>query len=373
MNESKAARYQRMRRRSHVAAWLMAGLMLAVIALTPIARWAYEWSAALAAPLPPALQPAASLFLYVSLVIALCELAIVPAEFHRSRRIDAAYGQGASGTLRSRLVGTLVLLPAVVLAAVVVVAAGRLAPQLWWLLAGVVLSLGFAVAVRIGPAILGGIGGVRPLTRTALEARISELARRTGVPVAAIQEWRVEETSPTVAMVAGVGRGRRVLVATDVVRHWSDEEVTVVVAHELAHHVHRDLLQALALNTVVIGAGLFASEKLLSWAGSWIGATSAADPASLPVIALATLVVWLAATPFRHAQSRWQERRADRFALASTGHAEAFATAVRRVSARHLVDERPSLLTRWLFHRHPSVAERLALAERYLQARAGSP
>lgn len=373
MNESKATRYQRMRRRSHVAAWVMAGLTLALIALTPVARWAYEWSALVVVALPTAVRPAASLILYVSFVVALCELAVVPAEFHRSRRIDAAYGQGAAGTLRARLVGTLALLPAVMLAGAVVLLAGRLAPDVWWLLAGGLLALGFAVAVRIGPLILGGIGGVRPLTRASLESRISELARRTGVPVAAIQEWRVEETSPTVAMVAGVGRGRRVLVATDVLRHWSDDEVTVVVAHELAHHVHRDLLQSLALNTAVIGAGLFASGYLLSWAGTWTGTTSAADPAALPVIALATLLIWLAATPLRHAQSRWQERRADRFALASTGHAEAFATAVRRVSARHLVDERPSLLTRWLFHRHPSVAERLALAERYLQARAGSP
>jgi STE24 endopeptidase len=371
MNESKAARYQRMQRRSQVAAWLLAGLMLALVAFTPIARWMHGWAAASASAAPAAIEPAATVLLYIAFVTAMCELAVVPAELYRSRRVDPAYGRGAAGTLRARLMGTLVLLPALVVAGLLVLLAGRLAPTAWWLLAGVLLSMAFAVAVRVGPVILGRLGRVRPLTRPVLEARIAELAQRAGVPVSAIQEWSVDDSSPTVAMVAGVGRSRRVLVASEVVRHWSDDEVTVVVAHELAHHVHHDLLQALALNAVVLCAGLLVSDALLGWAGPWLGVTGAGDPIALPVVAFATLVVWLTATPLRHAQSRGQERRADRFALTSTGHAEAFVAAVRRASARHLADERPSPLTRWLFHRHPSVSERLALAERYLQDRAG--
>jgi hypothetical protein len=30
-----------------------------------------------------------------------------------------------------------------------------------------------------------------------------------------------------------------------------------------------------------------------------------------------------------------------------------------------LAEERPSVLTRWLYHSHPSVSERLALADAY--------
>ena len=84
---------------------------------------------------------------------------------------------------------------------------------------------------------------------------------------------------------------------------------------------------------------------------------------SLPLIALVSGVVWTMATPARHALSRWQERRADQFALALTGQHEAFAAAVRRLGAQHLAEERPSRLTRWFFHRHPSVDERLAMAK----------
>jgi STE24 endopeptidase len=78
-----------------------------------------------------------------------------------------------------------------------------------------------------------------------------------------------------------------------------------------------------------------------------------------------TSVVWLASAPIRHAQSRRQERQADAFALTVTGRADAFQAAIRRLAARHLAEERPSRLARWFYHRHPSAAERLRLAERF--------
>ena len=70
-------------------------------------------------------------------------------------------------------------------------------------------------------------------------------------------------------------------------------------------------------------------------------------------------------TPLRHAHSRILVRRADEFALALTGGADAFTSAIRRLGARHLSEDRPSFLTRWLFHRHPTPEQRLALAAAY--------
>jgi Zn-dependent protease with chaperone function len=107
---------------------------------------------------------------------------------------------------------------------------------------------------------------------------------------------------------------------------------------------------------------LLAADRI---AGVWAaraGLAGSSDLAALPLLALVVGVVWLLATPVRHLQSRWQERHADRFALKMTGHADAFSTAVRRLGALHLSEERPSDATRWLYHRHPSVQERIELA-----------
>jgi Zn-dependent protease with chaperone function len=76
-------------------------------------------------------------------------------------------------------------------------------------------------------------------------------------------------------------------------------------------------------------------------------------------------VAWSLSTPLRHAASRRQERRADAFALALTGGADAFDTAIRRLASRNLAEESPSTLARWLFHAHPTVVERLGYTRAY--------
>jgi Zn-dependent protease with chaperone function len=108
----------------------------------------------------------------------------------------------------------------------------------------------------------------------------------------------------------------------------------------------------------VLASGFWAADAAITAA-----AGSASELAALPLIALIAGGIWLLSAPLRHALSRWQERRADRFALGLTGQADAFQAAIRRLAARHLAEENPSLLTRWWFHRHPPAAERLRLAE----------
>ena len=57
--------------------------------------------------------------------------------------------------------------------------------------------------------------------------------------------------------------------------------------------------------------------------------------------------------------------RADRFALNLTGSAAAFTTAMRRLGAQNLAEERPSRLVRWLFYSHPPIEERIAAARQW--------
>ena len=82
----------------------------------------------------------------------------------------------------------------------------------------------------------------------------------------------------------------------------------------------------------------------------------------LPLLVLTAGAVSLVLTPFALALSRRHERRADRFALELTSNPAAFISAMRRLGAQNLAEERPSRLVRWLFHSHPPLDERLAFA-----------
>ena len=216
------------------------------------------------------------------------------------------------------------------------------------------------LALHGGAGWLARAAGARPIERPALVEQLGALARRVHVPIESIDQLPPSSTLTASALVTGAGRGRRIFIADELMRGWSDDEIAVVVAHEFAHHAHRDLWTTLAVDVAVLAAAFRVAAAVRDAAG--IGAGAAMTMADLPLVALVTGLVWIASAPIRHALSRWQERRADEFALTLTGQPEALQAAVRRLAAAHLAEERPSRLTRWLFHRHPSAAERLEAA-----------
>ncbi len=370
MNETKAARYQRLRRRAQSSGVVSGGLLLAVVALTAAARALASWAGGLGQRVGGSLGGVFALVIFVAVLVVLWEMAALPSMLYLGLAVDRRLGQHGptpEDVFAAQAHATMIALPVALAGAAIVRVSAWIAGGLWWALAGVLLAMLLAVALHGAPAALARFAEVRSVSRRELAASLHDLARRARVHVAGIDEWRAAGTGPTTALVTGFGRTRRIFISSDVVRDWSDTEIAVVVAHELAHHAYHDLLRTLALDAVVLSSGLGAAAAVLR-AVPALGSPDALS--TLPLVALIAGIVWLAATPIRHAQSRRLERRADLFALVTTGGADAFSAAIRRLGARHLAEERPTVVTRWLFHRHPTVAERLAMAEAYRQLRA---
>lgn len=229
--------------------------------------------------------------------------------------------------------------------------------RFWWLAAGAIVSALFVVGLHAAPIVLARLSHAQPVARPALVERLGALSRQISVPIESIDQLPPGAAATTTALVAGAGSGRRVFIASELVQDWTEDEVAVVVAHEFAHHAHHDLWRTLALDAMVLSAGFWAADRFARVAPGSL--------AALPFIGLVVGLVWIVSTPLRNAVSRHQERRADAFALRMTGGADAFRAALRRLASQHLVEERPSRLTRWLYHRHPTVAERLAAADQY--------
>jgi STE24 endopeptidase len=373
MNEPKAVRYQRLMRRARVTEVAIGLLWLGILSATPLTLRLAHLAADGGAAAPAAIAPfiASALF---SLFVALgWECLSFPVTLAMRVRADRRFGraEGAPGVALANDTRLLWIRPAGALAASALLAAAvGVLGVWWWAGAGLLAAASFAIALQVVSRLLVRLGTTRPIGRRTLMSGVREIARRAGVPVSDIQEWQIEDGARATALIAGLGRSRRVLVASEVVRDWSDDEVAVVVAHELAHHVHRDVWRTLALDAALL-AGAFAVAQAVVLGGAAPDLANARGLSRVPLLVLTAAGVWLACTPLRLAQSRAQERRADRFALNLTGEAAALAAAVRRLGERHLVEERPSRLTRWFFHRHPPVAERIALAEGF--ARAGRP
>jgi STE24 endopeptidase len=170
-----------------------------------------------------------------------------------------------------------------------------------------------------------------------------------------------DRTKKANAALTGIGTTRRILLSDTLLADHSDDEIEVILAHELAHHVHHDIWTGIALEAVLIGLGFYLADGALARYGPSVGLTGKADVAGLPLLVLAGAAVSLALLPVANALSRAHERRADRYALALTKNPSAFITAMKRLAAQNLAEEHPTRLAR-VFSTHPPTSERIEAA-----------
>ena len=136
-----------------------------------------------------------------------------------------------------------------------------------------------------------------------------------------------------------------------------------MIAHELAHAHHRDVVTGTALGAAgsLLGVGLLA---LLLGALRRRGWPALREPQVVPVLLAVVALATLATAPVQNGISRQIETRADVDALATTGDSEAFIGMQRELALRSLADPTPMAWSQWWFGSHPTVLKRIALAVR---------
>jgi STE24 endopeptidase len=166
----------------------------------------------------------------------------------------------------------------------------------------------------------------------------------------------------------GIGRTRRIILSDTLLAEHSDDEIEVILAHELAHHVHHDIWSGIAVETVLITLGFYVADRVLQALSGSFGLEGKSDVAALPLLVLAAGAVSLAFVPLANALSRAHERRADRYALEMTGRVDAFTSAMKRLASQNLAEEHPSRIVELLFHSHPPTSARIAAAQAWAKS-----
>jgi STE24 endopeptidase len=179
-------------------------------------------------------------------------------------------------------------------------------------------------------------------------------------------EWGLgEKTKKANAALTGLWATRRILVSDTMLAEYSDDEIEVVLAHELAHHVHGDIWKGIVFESGLILGGFYLAARVLRVLALPLGLRDVADIAGLPLLLLAAGAVSFLSVPLAHAMSRAYERSADRFALNLTRNPDAFISAMRRLGNQNLAEEHPSKIVQWLFYSHPPMRERIAAAQAF--------
>ena len=361
-NEDKATRYHRLRRRASVSGTAGGALLLLLLV-------ASGWSAVLrdAAAATAGESFVLTLIIYVVLLALLSEAVQAPLAFYQGVTLELRYElstQTAGRWWLDRLKADGVALAFAVGGALIVWPLLRWSPQRWWLMAAVCFGLVMVLLAQLAPVLLLPLFyRFTPMERPALAARLVALAGRAGARVLGVFEWRLSDrTRKANAALTGIGRTRRILLSDTLLAEHSDEEIEVILAHELAHHVHHDIWKAMALESALLTLGFYLTDRVLEASVGRFGIVAKDDIAGLPLLLLTGGAVSLALLPLANAFSRAHERRADRYALDMTKNATAFASAMKRLAAQNLAEERPSRLVEILFHSHPPIAARLDAA-----------
>jgi Zn-dependent protease with chaperone function len=239
----------------------------------------------------------------------------------------------------------------------VAVALVRRFPRNWWA-PGAVLVLAYGViTIWLYPVLIDPVfNRFDKLKPGQLRSDVLELADRAGVDVGEV--YRVDasrRTSAANAYVVGLGHSKRVVLYDNLIEEFPRDEVRVVVAHELGHQKHDDLLRGLAWLALVAPAGTFLVQALAErFAGRRLG-----TPAGLPAIALAVALAGLGLGMASNALSRPVEASADSFALDLTRDPADFVNFERRIDIRNVSDPDPPWLYHVLFDTHPTSEQRL--------------
>ena len=245
----------------------------------------------------------------------------------------------------------------------------RVTGDLWWLWAAGGMLIFTVLLSNLAPILIMPIfNKYVPLgdENKELAKRLLALAKRANTKVRGVFKFDMSKrTKSANAALTGIGNTRRIVLGDTLINDFSTDEIETVLAHELGHHVHRDIPFLITFGTLSTTISLFLASLALKWAIAYFGFTGPADNAAFPALMLIFSAYGLITMPIDNAISRWRERMADDYALQSTGKSDAFASAFTRLANQNLGEVDPEQWVVFMFYSHPPLGERIEKANHW--------
>jgi len=256
--------------------------------------------------------------------------------------------------LLSVIVSTLLLL--------VLMGCARRWRRAWPAVAGVVLGALVMVASFVYPVLVEpAFSHFTPRPDGPLRTDILHLADEEGVHLDDVLLADASRRTTTLnAYVSGFGSTRRVVLYDNVVRDLPRAQILAIVAHELGHARHDDVLVGSVLAALGTTAGIGLLGLVLPVVRRREGALR--DPSSVPLVIALVALGTLLSSPVNNGLSRLIETRADVDSLQTTRDPGAFITMQKELALHSLSDQPPAWSQFW-FGSHPTTLVRIAIAE----------
>jgi STE24 endopeptidase len=243
----------------------------------------------------------------------------------------------------------------------------RTVPAWWWLVAAGFMLLFNVLLANLAPVLIFPIFfKFKPLEDQELVTRLVSLAERAHTRVRGVYTMMLsEKTTAANAAFMGLGNTKRIVLGDTLYKNYSHDEIESVLAHELGHQVHNDIVWGIAIETVLTVFGFLVSDWVLRVGAALFHFEGIADLAAMPLFALALGAFGLVTMPLSNGYSRWRESRADEYALESTRNAGAFVGAMEKLANQNLAELIPEPWVEFLMYDHPPIGKRLRMGEHF--------
>jgi len=239
-------------------------------------------------------------------------------------------------------------------------------PLQWWLVTALTWFFISVLIAKFMPVIIGPLFyKYIPLKNDSLKDRIVKLAEKTGFRARGVYEIDLsKDTKKANAVVMGMGRHKKIVLCDTLLKNFTDDEIELVMGHELGHHKMRHILKLMLFSggsTILIF--YIASIAFLKF-HAILNYMLLHDFESLVLIYAIVSILNIFILPLSNAYSRKLEKDADRFALKVTANKPAFISTMKKLAEQNLADTAPGKFYEIMLYDHPPISRRLEFAEK---------
>lgn len=308
--------------------------------------------------------------IYIFSVLTAYDLISLPLEFHTSYTFEHKYhfctqavGNWFKDYLKSYILSMGFAIPIVE----GIYWAIRAFPTIWYLIVSVfaillIIFLGYLSPILLTPLFFK----LKKIEEdNELAQRLLRMCKKVNTKVKGVYEINFSsKTTKANAYLAGLGNTRRIVIADNLLDNFTVDEAEVVFAHELGHHIHRDILKLTFWSGLMCLGGFYFVSIILEKVSLYFR-YGISDIVNFPILALSmSILLFLFGLPFNF-YSRKREKAADEFALKTTGKVDAFITSMAKFTNRDLADAHPHPFIEFLLYTHPSISKRINYAQEF--------
>ncbi|MBK3495002.1 M48 family metallopeptidase [Viridibacillus sp. YIM B01967] len=304
---------------------------------------------------------------YLFLLSILTYIVLFPLDYY-SYSLSKSYGistQSFSSWMRDNVVGFWVNFGMTLIIVSVLYWLIKKSTKRWWLYAWL-LTIPFSIFIMfIQPVVIDPLyNDFYPLQNKELETKILSLAEQANIPSEHVYEVNMaEKTKALNAYVTGVGSNSRIVLWDTTLNRLSDNEILFIMAHEMGHYVEKHIYFGMGGYIILTLVGLWLTAKIMTRIiaryGKVLKITRMNDIHSLPLFLLITSFLLFASSPLSNYISRYQESRADQYAIELTGDQEAAVSSFQELTKAGLSEVNPPKLVKWFRYTHPPMLERI--------------